>query len=81
MVSVSSLFVFYYFKYTYFIVSQNVQLLEALNMPFLLLCLKALVDGKLFWYGLSFSLVISFPTVLLYCLTCRNDHTERFYFA
>ena len=36
MVSVSSLFLFYYFKHTYFIVFQNVCLSEALGMPFIL---------------------------------------------
>lgn len=70
MVSVSSLFVFYYFKYTYFIVSQNVQLLEALDMPFLLLCLKALVDGKLFlvWFVIFIGDFFPYSTSILHDL-------------
>lgn len=32
-------------------------------------------------YGLSFSLVISFSVGILYCPSCTNDPTEKFYFG
>lgn len=76
---VSSLFLFYYFKHTYFIVFQNVHLWEALGMLFILL----FVSENLLM--ISFSLYcLPFHWWFLYqwesctdCLSCRDDLKKR----
>lgn len=51
-------------------------------MPFILFVVSEnLLMVNFSLYGLPFSLVISFPVGILYCLSCRNDPTERFYFG
>lgn len=80
MVSVSSLFLFYYFKYIYFIVFQSAQLSEALGMPFIpFVVSENLLMVTFSLYGLPISLVISFPVGILDCLSCRNDPPERYF--